>query len=372
MAKTTKQMTGFRTKCVLNKQQQAMFGKEVDATRFAYNEFVMLKTAELTATGKIDKKNCSAKKLRAQYPHLLGTSFEAINSTLHSVTDAFSRYFSKQNDFPVKKTAASKRSVKYRCDCRLEITNGRMYAYIPKIGKIKLLHDFATSPNRFDYTKAKSMILSQDKRGEYWLSFNTETQTDPLPMTGKSVGIDPGLATFATLSTGRKIHNPKFRDAKKDKFKEIRRKMAKCTYGSNRYRKYRKQLASLYAKQANQLDDFHKKTAKKITKQFDTIKIEDLKVKNLMARGKNKKKPRRLGRSFAQSGLGAFIATLERKAALVGKRVVMVPAKNTTKKCHNCGYINPNLTLADRIWTCPSCGSVHDRDVNAAINILNY
>jgi putative transposase len=368
---TSTKITGYKTKCLLNQVQIALFDKSVDGCIFAYNEFLALVNAEYVITGKISTKCCSVKELRNKNPWLKELSSRVINGAHLNLMDAFSRFFSKQNNFPVFKNRYSKRSLRHASDCYLYMENGSMYAFIPKIGHIKLLTDFSDSPNQFDYTTVSGVTLSQDSLGNFYASFHAKSTTAHLPKTHKSVGIDPGLTTFATLSTGKKIKNPRFRERTEDRMKALQRKLAKCTKNSRRYNKYKKQIAALHQKSANQLNDFHKKTSTKITKGYDNIYIEETQTKNMMSRGKKKtKSPRRLGKSFAQAGISAFREILIRKAELVGKQVHLVPARNTTKTCSSCGHVHKYLTLKDRSWTCPVCGIDHDRDINAARNIL--
>jgi putative transposase len=368
---TSTKITGYKTKCLLNQVQIALFDKSVDGCIFAYNKLLEAVKAEYAATGKITTKNLKIKDLRNQFPWLKEVSATALNGTLHKLNDAVNRFFTKQNDFPTFKNRYSKKSLKHRCDCYLYMKNGYMYAFIPKIGHVKLLTDFSDSPNQFDYTTVTGITLSQDSLGNFYVSFHAKSVTAHLPKTYKSVGIDPGLTTFATLSTGKKIKNPRFRERTENRMKALQRKLAKCTKNSRRYNKYKKQIAALHQKSANQLNDFHKKAVNKITKGYDNIFIEETQTKNMMSRGKKKtKSPRRLGKSFAQAGISAFREILIKKAELVGKTVHLVPARNTTKTCSSCGHIHNHLTLKDRTWTCPVCGIDHDRDINAARNIL--
>jgi putative transposase len=368
---TSTKITGYKTKCLLNQVQIALFDKSVDGCVFAYNEFLALVNAEYAITGKISTKCCSVKELRNNNPWLKELSSRVIDGARLNLLDAFNRFFTKQNDFPTFKNRYSKRSLRHAGDCYLYMKNGYMYAFIPKIGHVKLLTDFADSPNKFDYTTVSGVTLSQDSLGNFYVSFHAKSTTAHLPKTYKTVGIDPGLTTFATLSTGKKIKNPRFRERTEDRMKALQRKLAKCTKNSRRYNKYKKQIAALHQKSANQLNDFHKKAANKITKGYDHICIEKTQTKNMMSRGKKKtKSPRRLGKSFAQVGISAFREILIKKAELVGKQVHLVPARNTTKTCSSCGHIHNDLTLKDRTWICPVCGIDHDRDINAARNIL--
>ena len=364
-------LTGFKTKCLLNKEQVSFFNKSVDGYFFSYNEFLSLVNIEYAITGKISTKSCNVMQLRNKNLWLKELSSRMLDGARLNLIDAYDRFFTKQNDYPVPKNRYSKRSLRHASDCYLHMKNGSMYAFIPKFGHVKLLTDFSNSPNQFDYTSVTGITLSQDRLGNFYVSFHAKTTTDHYHKTHKSVGIDPGLTTFATLSTGKKIKNPRFRERTEDRMKTLQRKLAKCTKNSRRYNKYKKQIAALHRKSANQLNDFHKKTAKKIITKYDDIYIENTQVKNMMARGRKiKKSSRRLGKSFAQVGISAFRNILKNKAELVGKTVVLVPARNTTKTCSSCGHIHKDLTLKDRSWTCPVCGIDHDRDINAARNIL--
>ena len=181
--------------------------------------------------------------------------------------------------------------------------------------------------------------------------------------TNQSVGIDVGLESFTTLSTGEKTEPPKFYRRSQKKLARAQRKLSRARKGSKNRLKARKRVANVHQKIRNQRADWLHKHALGIVQRFDMVCIEDLNVKGL-ARTK-------LAKSFSDAALSTFMQRLQEKAEWYGRRVIKVGRfYASSKTCHYC-QTKTSLTLADRVWTCHTCGMTHDRDINAAINIVH-
>ena len=197
----------------------------------------------------------------------------------------------------------------------------------------------------------------------------------PLAQTGLDVGVDPGLKTLLTMVTSEDQHlafNPKQRQELKELATRIARLQmwrSKKEKGSSRNVELKRKIAVLWYRIRCIRKDFTHKVTTKMVKIFDRIHIEDTKIKPMIANGGVRKKG--LNRSIAQAALGEIKRQLLYKAVWYQKQVVLVSARNTSKTCNDCGTIFKNLTLAMRKWTCVDCGSEHDRDLNAARNILH-
>ena len=206
--------------------------------------------------------------------------------------------------------------------------------------------------------------LLRDAVGEYWLYIITnDTSTEPLPATGESVGADFGMKdAYLTLSTGEKIQSPQFLKQSLKQLRTLNKNLSRKKKGSGNWWRAVRQLARLYRKISWQRKDWHWKLATDLCRRFDTLAFETLNLTGMK---------RLWGRKVSDLAFYQFLQILkfisfkhERILRQVGQWTA------TSKPCSDCGYRNEKLSLNDRQWTCPECGSRHDRDINAAINIL--
>ena len=209
----------------------------------------------------------------------------------------------------------------------------------------------------------KYIQISRDSVGVYWLTIVTDdSSTEPLPATGKSVGADFGLKTFLTLSNGEKGQNPQFLKQSLDKLRSLNKSVSRKQKGSGNFYRAIRALARQYRKISNQRRDWQWKLATDLCRRFDTLAFEILNIDGMK---------RLWGRKVSDLGFYLFIELLKYKCFKHNRQFLQVGQWTpTTKPCSNCGWTNKSLTLDDRQWTCPSCRVNHDRDVNAAINIL--
>lgn len=209
-----------------------------------------------------------------------------------------------------------------------------------------------------------SLTVSLDSAGRWHVSILVEENLDTLPGTGGAVGIDLGLKTFAVLSDESVIEHPKLLRSKEVRLRRYQRRLSRCEKGSKNRAKARIKVAKHHAKVADARRDFLHKASTAIVRQYDVIAIEDLAVKNMV-------KNHSLAKSISDSGWGQFRVMLEYKAAWYGKKVIVIDRfAPTSKTCSDCQTINQKLHLSDRTWVCLGCGTLHDRDLNAAKNIL--
>ena len=209
------------------------------------------------------------------------------------------------------------------------------------------------------------ITLSRDSIGHCYISFHIEEPVELLPTTGNVVGIDVGLKNFYHASNGDVVENPRYMKKKRKALKRSQRALSRSEKDSKRRQKKREKVAKIHAKIANQRRDFHHKESIKLVRENDVIVAEDLKVKNLM-------KNHRLAGAIADAGWRQFITFIAYKANWYGRTFVLVNPAFTSRDCHVCGHRHEvPMSLDIREWTCSECGAVHDRDLNAAINILN-
>nr|WP_017975398.1 RNA-guided endonuclease TnpB family protein [Actinopolyspora halophila] len=224
------------------------------------------------------------------------------------------------------------------------------------------------------------VVVSREPDGRWYVTFAVDTdEPEPAAPTGEAIGIDLGVADFATLSTGETVANPKHVDRKARNLARYQRMMARTQRGSNNRRKAKTKVARAHRKVRHARQDFLHRTSTNLVRRADTIAIEDLNVSGMTSSakgtvdkpGRNVRAKAGLNRRVLDAALGEFRRQLEYKTARAGKRLLVVDRwYPSSKTCSACGLLLNHLKLSVRHWTCPDCGTRHDRDHNAAKNIL--
>jgi putative transposase len=228
---------------------------------------------------------------------------------------------------------------------------------LPKIGVVSYI-------NSRNFTgKIKRTNITKDYNG-WFITFIVEEDNKPLPPAIDEIGIDLGITNFATTSNGDKYYDPKPLKKYTRKLRRIQRSMSRKKKGSNNRKKEVKKLQKIHKKIHNIRQDFQQKLSTQLIRENQTIVVENLKVSNML-------KNHKLAKSISDVSWYEFTRQLEYKSKWYGRNFERVPSQNTSKMCSNCGTLNKTLILDVREWVCTNCGSLHDRDINAAINILN-
>ena len=210
-----------------------------------------------------------------------------------------------------------------------------------------------------------SVTVARDAAGRWFVTFHAEVPDPvPLPATGDAVGVDLGLTDFAVLSGGERIPHPRHMDRHERRLKRWQRRLARCQKGSANRKKAARKVARAHARVADARRDFLQKASTGLIRRFDVLAVEDLAVQNMV-------RNRSLARAISRTGWAEFRRQLEYKADRCGRTLVVVDRWfPSSKTCSACGFLLTELSLGTRRWACPVCGSRHDRDLNAAKNIL--
>jgi putative transposase len=354
-------LKSYKYKLNPNEEQIGLLNRHFGSIRFVYNFFLNERKKEYETNKQSlnyydNAKSLTELKKQEEYSWLNEINSQSLQVSLKHLDDAYNGFFKKRTKFPKFKSRKSKNSFKVPQFVKLE--NGKL-----NIPKFKEPIDLILS-RKFD-GRIKSCVISKTPTNEFFVSFLVETEHIKLPKTGKSIGIDLGIKDFVITSDGYKYKNNRYTKKYQTSLKRAQQHLSRKTKDSNRYELQRLKVAKLHKKITNsRLDNLHKVSTELIRK-YDTIVLEDLNIKGMM-------KNHKLSKHIADASWSKFIELLTYKAEWNDKEIIKIDRFfPSSKTCSCCGYINQNLKLDIREWTCPSCKSKLDRDLNASKNILN-
>ena len=359
-----------------NKTQEQTLNKVLGCYRFVYNKMLALKQEAYNR----DKSNlglCELSKFfhgellkKSEYSWLKEQNTKVMKQAIRQMLSAYDGFFKLGKGFPKFKSKHDNNSALFPCEA-ISKSNTFETRHISLTKSLKNIK-FHCSNLYFERLQRykdniKSATLSKTKSGKFYLSVlmsMNEEEFKQFIHTNNKVGIDLGVKDFVVTSDGEVFKNKHFLKQSENKIKKLQRQLSKKVKGSNNRDKVRIKIAKEFEHLTNQRIDYIHNVVNSLLRTYDYVFMEDLNVQGML-------KNHKLAKGIQELGFYTFKNILKNKAMMNNKFVIEVYRWfASSKTCHECGYVYKNLTLGEREWTCPICGEHHDRDLNAAVNIL--
>lgn len=359
-----------------NKTQEQTLNKVLGCYRFVYNQML----AQKQNAYKTDKTNLKVTDLSKwfhgtllkdeQYAWLKEQNTKVMKQAIRQMDGAYQKFFKQHNGFPKFKTKKDKQSAlfPYEAISKHNTFETRHISLTTPLKNIKFrCSDLYLSRLQKCNKNIRSATLSKTKSGNFFLSILIEmedTELKKFEHTNEQVGIDLGVKDFVITSDGEVFENKHFFKKDEKQLKKLQRQLSKKVKGSNNRKKAQVRIAKLFERITNKKYAYIHYVTNELLTYFDTIFMEDLNVQGML-------RNHHLAKAIQEVGFYKFKETLVNKALVNDKQVVFIDRfYPSSKTCSVCGYKKQDLRLSDREWVCPNCGTKHDRDINAAMNIL--
>ena len=351
-----------------NREQQELINKHIGCCRYVYNlclekKINAYKTSKKSISGFELMKLLPALKKEQETSFLKEVNSLSLQAAIRNLDSAYQRFFKEKKGFPKFKSKRNARQ-SFQIVQNTTVDFDKKKVYIPKFKEgIKCIF------HRFFDGKIKTSTISRTSTGRYYISILVELNEDnpkKKPISeSQAVGIDLGIKTFATLSNGEEIPNPKNLKNAIAKLKRLQQSLSRKVKGSNNREKARKVLAFQYERVTNRRNDFLEKVTHQLVTSYDTICLETLSASNMM-------KNHHLAQALSDIAIGRFNKRIEQKAEWYGVNILRIGRFEPSSKMCSCGYIYKDLKLSQRVWICPNCGKTNQRDLLAAQNIKAF
>lgn len=354
---------GVKFRIYPNREQQNLINQTLGCCRLVYNRGLAMRKEAFENGSKIGYSQTSAilteLKKSDDFAFLKAVDSIALQQSLRDLDRGFVNFFQKRAAHPTFKSKHNRHQSYRTINQRDNIRIAGRYIKLPKLGFVRIRQSMEVG-------KINHVTIEHTPTDKYFVVLNVEFEPQPRQNNGGCIGIDVGIKEFYTDSNGKSVANPKYLEKTMCKLIREQRRLSRKQKGSGNRRKQRVKVALVHEKITNQRNDFLQKQSTMLIRENQTICIEDLKVKNMMRNHK-------LAQHIGSAAWGKFFDMLTYKSAWYGNDVVKVPTMYpSSQTCSCCGYKNPLVkNLAVRVWECPDCHTVHDRDGNASINILN-
>ena len=359
-----------------NKTQEQTLNKVLGSYRFVYNQMLALKQNNYNE----NKTNLSLTDLskyfhgtllkNEQYAWLKEQNTKVMKQAIRQMDGAYQKFFKQHNGFPKFKTKKDKQSAlfPYEAISKHNTFETRHISLTTPLKNIKFRCSDLYFSRLQKYNKnIRSATLSKTKSGNFFLSILIEmkdTELKKFENTNEQVGIDLGVKDFVITSDGEVFENKHFFKKEEKQIKKLQRQLSKKVKGSNNRKKVQIRISKLFERVTNKKNAYIHYVTNELLTYFDTIFMEDLNVSGML-------RNHHLAKAIQEVGFYKFKETLINKALVNDKQVIFVDRfYPSSKTCSVCGYKKRDLRLSDREWVCPVCGTKHDRDINAATNIL--
>jgi putative transposase len=342
-------------------QQARTLAQTFGCVRFIYNFGLATRSIAYKEQGKkLSYNDLSAllPALKEQFPWLKDVSSVPVQQELRHLDTAFQNFFEGHAKYPTFKKKQNAQSATYAASAFA--WDGTELS----LAKMKEPLNIVWSRHLPKGCKPSTVTVSKDCAERYFVSLLVEEEINPLDVTAKMIGLDLGLKSMVITSNGETYGNPTFFAQEEKRLARVQRRHAKKKKGSKNKKKARVKVAKVHACIADRRRDYQHKLSTRIVHENQVICVESLAVKNMV-------KNHCLAKSISDVGWGEFVRQLEYKAAWYGRTLVEIDRwYPSSKRCFDCGHVLETLNLDEREWTCPKCHVLHDRDINAANNIL--